>query len=488
MTPFELTLSFDDVLLVPCPSSVVPGDAQLGSLLTAGIGLNIPIISSAMDTVTEDQLAIALAREGGIGVIHRNCPVEVQADFVARVKRSENMVIVDPFTVGKELTIDELVAVMERRGVAGFPVVDGEGKLEGMVTTRDIWYIEDPFATRVGDVMTPRERLVTSHGETSLEEARAILFRNRIEKLPLVDAENRLVGLITSQDIEKRQRFTVSAKDDHGRLRVGAAVGSGPESLERAHALIQAGADALFIDAATGHTSRVMELVGSLVDLSGGRIPVVAGNVVTREGARDLIDAGASAVKVGVGPGSICTTRIIAGVGVPQLSAILNVAEEARPRGIPVIADGGIRFSGDIVKALAAGADAVMLGSILAGTEESPGATVQYQGRTFKEYRGMGSLKAMRKGSSDRYGQNASGKMVAEGVEARVPYRGRLEDVIFQLLGGLRSGMGYVGAANLEELRRNARFVRITPGGLRESHPHDITITEEPVNYQSMKL
>jgi IMP dehydrogenase len=372
--------------------------------------------------------------------------------------------------------------------VAGFPVVDGEGKLEGMVTTRDIWYIEDPFATRVGDVMTPRERLVTSHGETSLEEARAILFRNRIEKLPLVDAENRLVGLITSQDIEKRQRFTVSAKDDHGRLRVGAAVGSGPESLERAHALIQAGADALFIDAATGHTSRVMELVGSLVDLSGGRIPVVAGNVVTREGARDLIDAGASAVKVGVGPGSICTTRIIAGVGVPQLSAILNVAEEARPRGIPVIADGGIRFSGDIVKALAAGADAVMLGSILAGTEESPGATVQYQGRTFKEYRGMGSLKAMRKGSSDRYGQNASGKMVAEGVEARVPYRGRLEDVIFQLLGGLRSGMGYVGAANLEELRRNARFVRITPGGLRESHPHDITITEEPVNYQSMKF
>jgi IMP dehydrogenase len=398
------------------------------------------------------------------------------------------MVIVDPFTVSKNLTIDELVTVMERRGVAGFPVVDPEGKLEGMVTTRDIWYIEDPYSTRVSDVMTPRERLVTSHGETSLEEARAILFRNRIEKLPLVDAENRLVGLITSQDIEKRQRFTVSAKDDHGRLRVGAAVGSGPEALERAQALIQAGADALFIDAATGHTSRVMDLVGSLVDLSGGRVPVVAGNVVTREGARDLMDAGASAIKVGVGPGSICTTRIIAGVGVPQLSAILNVASEARPRGVPVIADGGIRYSGDIVKALAAGADAVMLGSILAGTEESPGATVQYQGRTFKEYRGMGSLKAMRKGSSDRYGQNASGKMVAEGVEARVPYRGRLEDVIFQLLGGLRSGMGYIGAGNLEELRGNARFIRITPGGLRESHPHDITITEEPVNYQSMKL
>jgi IMP dehydrogenase len=390
--------------------------------------------------------------------------------------------------VTKDLTIDELVTVMERRGVAGFPVVDADRKLEGMVTTRDSWYIEDPFSTRVADVMTPRDRLVTSHGETSMEEARSILFRNRIEKLPLVDAENRLVGLITSQDIEKRQRFTVSAKDELGRLRVGGAVGTGPESIDRAQALLQAGADALFIDAATGHTTRVLDLIGQLAALSGGRTPVVAGNVVTREGARDLIDAGASAIKVGVGPGSICTTRVIAGVGVPQLSAILNVAAEARPRGVSVIADGGIRYSGDVVKALAAGADAVMLGSILAGTEESPGATVQYQGRTFKEYRGMGSLKAMRKGSSDRYGQNASGKMVAEGVEARVPYRGRLEDVVFQLLGGLRSGMGYIGAANLDQLRANAHFIRITPGGLRESHPHDITITEEPVNYQSMKL
>jgi len=366
--------------------------------------------------------------------------------------------------------------------------VDPDVRLEGMVTTRDIWYVEDPDDTRVADVMTPRDRLVTSHTDTSLEEARSILYKNRIEKLPLVDRDNRLVGLITSQDIEKRQRFTVSSKDQSGRLRVGGAVGTGPEVMDRAQALIQAGVDALFIDAATGHTKRVLDLIGELVALSGGRIPVVAGNVVTKEGARELIDAGAAAIKVGVGPGSICTTRVIAGVGVPQFSAILSVAEEARPRGIPVIADGGIRFSGDIVKALAAGADVVMLGSILAGTEESPGATVQYQGRTFKEYRGMGSLKAMRKGSSDRYGQNASGKMVAEGVEARVPYRGRLEDVVFQLLGGLRSGMGYVGAGDLDQLRANARFVRITAGGLRESHPHDITITEEPVNYQSMKL
>jgi len=487
MSELELGYSFDDVLLVPQHSGILPSDAQLGTRLTASIPLNIPLVSSAMDTVTEDKLAIALAREGGLGVIHRNCTIEEQADQVARVKRSENMVIPDPFTVTRDMSIRELQGVMEQRGVSGFPVIDADGKLLGMVTTRDIWWIEDAEKTTVGDVMTPRERLVTGRTDTAMEDARRILYQNRIEKLPLVDSEDLLTGLITSQDIEKRQRYTDSTKDDQGRLRVGAAVGTGPGGLERARALLEADVDVLFIDAATGHTERVMELIGELSGLPDAR-PVVAGNVVTREGARDLIDAGAAAIKVGVGPGSICTTRVIAGVGVPQFSAIREVAGETRERGVPIIADGGVRFSGDLVKAIAAGADIVMLGSLLAGTRESPGATVQYQGRTYKEYRGMGSLKAMRGGSGDRYGQNSSGKLVAEGVEGRVPYRGRLEDVVFQLLGGLRSGMGYVGAANLEELRTKARFIRITPGGLRESHPHDITITEEPVNYQSSAL
>lgn len=487
MSELDLAYSFDDVLIVPQRSGIIPTEAKLGTSLTGDVALNIPIVSSAMDTVTEDRLAIALAREGGLGVIHRNCTIEEQADFVARVKRSENMVIADPFTVSQDLTIRELEKVMAQKGVSGFPVVGAGGQLVGMVTNRDIWWVDCPETTKVGEVMTPRDRLVTGRPNTSLEEARSILYQNRIEKLPLVDANGRLAGLITSQDIEKRQRYTDSAKDDQGRLRVGAAVGPGPEALDRAQALIEAGVDALFIDAATGHTERVLELIGLLRSLPGAK-PVVAGNVVTSEGARDLIDAGASAVKVGVGPGSICTTRVIAGVGLPQFSAILAVAGEARKRGIPVIADGGVRYSGDLVKALAAGADVVMIGSLLAGTQESPGAMVQYQGRTYKEYRGMGSEKAMRRGSGDRYGQNSSGKLVAEGVEGRVPYRGRLEEVVFQLLGGLRSGMGYVGAQNLAELREKSRFVRITPGGLRESHAHDVTITEEPVNYQSANL
>lgn len=484
MGDIELGYSFDDVLLVPQKSGITPGDADLRSKLTARIPLNIPVISSAMDTVSEDALAIALAREGGLGVVHRNCTIEKQAEMVAKVKRSENMIIPDPFTVKAEITIRDLQSVMDLHGVNGFPVVDGDGKLQGMVTTRDIWHIGNPEETKVGDVMTPRDRLVTGGPDTEMEQARSLLFQGRIEKLPLVNADGRLVGLITAQDIEKRQQFTDAAKDDQGRLRVGAAVGSSEQALDRARALIQAGADALFIDAATGHTTRVLELIGQLRELSEN-IDVVAGNVVTQEGARDLIDAGAAAIKVGVGPGSICTTRVIAGVGVPQFSAIREVASVARDRGVPVIADGGIRYSGDVVKAMAAGADSVMLGSLLAGTKEAPGAMVQHQGRTFKEYRGMGSLKAMRAGSGDRYGQNASGKMVAEGVEARVPYRGHLSDVIFQLLGGLRSGMGYVGAENLDQLRTEPRFIRITTGGLRESHPHDITITQEPVNYQS---
>ncbi len=483
MGDISLALSFDDVLLVPQKSGILPSEAEVSTHLTAEISLNIPIVSSAMDTVTEAELAIALAREGGLGVVHRNNSIAEQVEHVARVKRSENMVIQKPFTVTEDTTLRELLDVMATKGVNGFPVVNAEGKLRGMVTNRDMWMVENP-ETRVSEIMTPREKLVTRPVNTQLEEAKQYLYQHRIEKLPLVDENDRLAGLITAQDIEKRRRFTNAAKDPNGQLRVGGAVGVGEDCFDRAQGLRDAGVDAFFIDAATGHTSRVLELVEKLRSEMGGR-PVVAGNVVTAQGARDLISAGASAVKVGVGPGSICTTRVIAGVGTPQFSAIQDVASVCREKGVPVIADGGIRYSGDIVKALAAGADVVMLGSLLAGTAESPGSTVNYQGRTFKEYRGMGSEKAMRKGSGDRYGQNSSGKLVAEGVEARVPYRGPLSDMIFQLLGGLRSGMGYVGAGNLAELRENASFIRITPGGLKESHPHDIVITEEPVNYQS---
>lgn len=477
----SLGLSFDDVLLVPQQSAILPSDADISTRLTAEIVLNIPIVASAMDTVTEAELAIALAREGGIGVIHRNCPIDEQAGFVARVKRSEHTVIQKPFTVDANMTLGQLHEVMGERGVSGFPVVTADGKLAGMVTSRDIWGMDDT-SVAVKDFMTPRERLVTVHKSTSLEDARKILYENRIEKLPLVDDEGMLAGLITSKDIEIRKKYTNACKDPNGQLRVGGAVGVGDDFLDRATALKQAGADALFIDAATGHTTRVMAVIESLRGAFDGT-PVIAGNVVTEQGAKDLIAAGAAALKVGVGPGSICTTRVVSGVGMPQFTAIQRVASVCRPAGIPLIADGGIRYSGDIVKALAAGADCVMLGSLLAGTRESPGAMVNWQGRTFKEYRGMGSVKAMRKGSSDRYGQNASGKLVAEGVEGRVPYRGRLSEMVFQLLGGVRSGMGYTGAHNLTELRDKAEFVRITAGGLKESHPHDIVVTEEPVNY-----
>jgi IMP dehydrogenase len=480
----SLGLSFDDVLLVPQLSAILPGETDIATRLAPSLPLNIPVLSSAMDTVTEAELAIALAREGGLGVIHRNLPVGKQAEHVARVKRSENTVIDNPFTVTPDITLGELLHIMDQKGVAGFPVVDAEGNLTGMVTSRDVWYVADESAP-VRSVMTPRERLVTAPNTTTLEAARAILYQHRIEKLPLVDAAGKLTGMITTQDIRKREQFTNAAKDAKGRLRCGGAVGVGPDFEERAAALVEAGADALFIDAATGHTSRVIGVVQTL-KAKYPDVPVVAGNVVTAEGTKDLIEAGASAVKVGVGPGSICTTRVISGVGVPQFTAIQQVASYARERGVAIIADGGIRYSGDIVKALAAGADCVMLGSILAGTSESPGSMVNYQGRTFKEYRGMGSVKAMRQGSSDRYGQNASGKLVAEGVEGRVPYKGPLRDVVFQLTGGLRSGMGYLGAATLEDLRTRASFVRITAGGLRESHAHDIVVTEEPVNYQTM--
>ena len=483
MAEISLGLSFDDVLLVPALSEVLPGEADLSTLVTAGIPLHIPVVSAAMDTVSEHDLAIALAREGGMGVIHRACSIDDQALMVSRVKRSENAVIQKPHTVFKDDTVERVREIMARNGFSGFPVIDENRHLVGMVTGRDVRYL-DRLDAKVSDVMTPRERVITAPPHTSLEEARRILYQNRIEKLPLVDNDGKLVGLITGSDIEKRITFTNAAKDENGQLRCGAAVGVGPDYLDRAKAMIEAGADALFIDAATGHTRRVLEVISKLRELSS--TPVVAGNVVTEQGARDLVSAGASAVKVGVGPGSICTTRVISGVGMPQFTAIQNVAGICREHGVKVIADGGIRYSGDIVKALAAGADLVMLGSLLAGTRESPGQTVQSQGRRFKTYRGMGSLGAMQKGAGDRYSQNSSGKLVAEGVEGRVPYKGPLSDVIFQLMGGLKSGMGYLGASSLTELRERAVFVQITSGGLRESHVHDVVITEEPSNYQQI--
>ncbi|MCX6874683.1 MAG: IMP dehydrogenase [Verrucomicrobia bacterium] len=483
MAEISLGLSFDDVLLVPAMSAVLPGDADIATHLTAGIALHIPVVSAAMDTVSEHELAIALAREGGVGVIHRACSIDEQAAMVSKVKRSENAVIQKPLTVRKEDRVDHVRSLMASNGFSGFPVVSATGLLEGMVTGRDVRYL-DLVDAKVAEVMTPREKLITAPPQTSIEEARRILYDNRIEKLPLVDATGHLVGLITGSDIEKRITFTNAAKDLNGQLRCGGAVGVGPDCLDRAQALLDAGVDALFIDAATGHTRHVMEVIAQLRALSDR--PVVAGNVVTEQGARDLVAAGANAVKVGVGPGSICTTRVIAGVGMPQFTAIQKVANYCREHGVKVIADGGIRYSGDIVKALAAGADLVMLGSLLAGTRESPGQMVQSQGRRFKAYRGMGSIGAMQKGAGDRYGQNSSGKLVAEGVEGRVPYKGSLSDVVFQLMGGLKSGMGYLGAADLTELRERATYVRITAGGLRESHVHDVVMTEEPTNYQPL--
>lgn len=477
-------LTYDDVLMVPQFSEIIPAEADVRSRLTQSIPLNIPLVSSAMDTVTEDKLAIALAREGGIGVIHRNCTIQEQADMIRKVKRSENIVIDNPQTIGPDVKLSDLVNIMQAKGVSGFPVVDAENHLLGIITRRDIGHPDHPPTTKVSDVMTPRDRVVTGKPGFSLTDARAILYKHRVEKLPLVDDEDKLVGMMTGADIEKSTQYQAASKDDQGHLRVGGAIGVGPDALARAKALIDAGCDALFIDAATGHTSTTMRVLREVKAHIPGVI-IVAGNVVTPEGARDLIDAGADAIKVGVGPGSICTTRVIAGVGVPQFTAIQWVAPVCRERGIPLIADGGLRYSGDVVKALAAGADLVMVGSIVAGTDESPGALVRMQGRNYKEYRGMGSTGAMKKGSGDRYGQNSSGKLVPEGVEARIPYKGSLAGVVFQLMGGVRSGMGYVGARTLDELREKVKFVRITAGGLRESHPHDVFMTEEPVNYSA---
>lgn len=476
-------LTFDDVLLVPRRSEVLPHQVDTSVELCPGLRLNLPLLSAAMDTVTETQMAIAIAREGGLGVIHRNLSIEEQASEIDKVKRSESGMITDPVTLPPDLPVGRALEIMEKYRVSGVPITEG-GRLVGILTNRDLRFIEDR-SVLIRDVMT-RENLITAPVGTSLEEARRILHEHRIEKLPVVDEGYRLRGLITVKDIMKRIAFPHAAKDELGRLRVGAAVGVGETALERAQELVAKGVDVLAIDSAHGHTANVIDTL-KLLRRRLPAIPILAGNVATAEGTRDLIDAGASVIKVGMGPGAICTTRVIAGVGVPQMTAILDCAAEAAKHGARIIADGGIKYSGDIVKAIAGGASAVMIGSLLAGTEESPGELILFQGRSYKAYRGMGSIGAMRRGSKDRYFQadvNDPGKLVAEGVEGRVPYKGRVADVVYQLIGGLRAGMGYCGVRTIEQLRAEGRFIRVTAAGLTESHPHDVTITQEAPNYK----
>jgi len=474
-------LTFDDVLLVPGYSEVLPAQVDLRARLTPTIELHIPIVSAAMDTVTEARLAIALAREGGIGIIHRNLSVADQAAEVDKVKRSESGMITDPITLPPDATLAEAEAIMSRYHISGVPIVQDGGRLVGILTNRDIRFVED-FSRPVCEFMTS-EGLVTAPLGTTLEQAKDILQKHRIEKLPLVDEKGILRGLITVKDIQKKLDYPHAATDEQGRLLVGAAVGVGADLEERVTALLEAGVDVVVVDTAHGHSRGVLRAIERIRTIAPD-LPIIAGNVVTAEGTRELISAGADAVKVGVGAGSICTTRVISGVGMPQVTAIAVCAAEARKHNVPVIADGGIRYSGDIVKALAAGADTVMLGSLLAGLEEAPGEIVIYEGRPFKEYRGMGSLGAMQGYGRDRYASGqSSGKLVPEGVEGRVPYKGKLHDYLYQLVGGLRSGMGYVGAANLDELRQKAHFVRVTHAGLIESHPHDVIVIKEAPNY-----
>jgi IMP dehydrogenase len=473
-------LTFDDVLLVPAYSEIHPRDTDIGTRLTARIGLAMPFISAAMDTVTESRMAMAMAREGGLGIIHKNMPIERQAAEVDRVKRSESGMILNPITLTPDRTLRDAHHLMQQFSISGVPIVDADGLLRGIITNRDLQF-ETELDKSISDVMT-KDQLVTAPVGTSLEEAERILHRERIEKLPVVDAEGRLRGLITVKDIFKRRQFPNAAKDAHGRLRVGAAIGTSSRDLDRAQALIDAGADVLVIDTAHGHSVGVLEALTRTRE-QFPEVDIIAGNIATASAARALRDRGASAVKVGIGPGSICTTRVVTGVGVPQLTAVMEAVRGVED-AIPVIADGGIRFSGDIVKALAAGASTVMMGSLLAGTEESPGQSFLLEGRRFKTVRGMGSLSAMEEGSADRYFQDDSQrKFVPEGIEGRVPYKGPVSDVLYQLVGGLRSGMGYCGVPDLETLRTRVRFTRITSGGLRESHPHDVTITREAPNY-----
>lgn len=473
-------LTFDDVLLIPAKSEVLPRDVDVSTRISDKVKLNIPLISAGMDTVTEAAVAIALARQGGIGIIHKNMPIEKQAEEVDRVKRSESGVISNPFSLTPRHKVYEAEELMAKFRISGVPIVDEEGHLVGILTNRDLRFVHD-YSIPINEVMT-REDLVTAPVGTTLKEAEEILQRYKIEKLPLVDDENKLRGLITIKDIEKAIEFPNAAKDQHGRLLVGAAVGIARDTFERAEALVNAGADCLVIDTAHGHSQGVLDVLKKL-RATHPDLTIIAGNVATAEGTRALIEAGVSAVKVGIGPGSICTTRIVAGIGVPQITAIYDCASEARKHNIPIIADGGIKYSGDITKAIGAGASAVMIGSLFAGTEESPGETELYQGRRFKVYRGMGSLGAMQAGSKDRYFQENEKKLVPEGIEGRVPYKGPLADTVHQLVGGLRAGMGYCGSKNIHALQNDTKFIRITNAGLRESHPHDVQITKEAPNY-----
>lgn len=476
----ETAITFDDVLLVPSYSEVLPNQVSLKSRLTDKITLNVPIVSAAMDTVTEGDLAIALARVGGLGFIHKNMTIAEQAAQVNRVKRSENGMISDPVTLSKDHTLGQAKEMMAKFKISGLPVVNADNVLIGIITNRDVKYQEN-LDMKVEEIMT-KENLITSDKDTNLEKAKEILLKNRVEKLPIVDKDNKLVGLITIKDIDNQLEYPNANKDQNGRLIVGAGVGVGEDTLDRIEALVQAGVDIVAIDSAHGHSKGVLDKI-SEIRKAYPDLDIVGGNIVTAEAAADLIKAGANVLKVGVGPGSICTTRVVAGVGVPQLSAIYNVYEYAKSQNVAVIADGGIKLSGDIVKAIASGAGAVMLGSLLAGTDEAPGEEIIFQGRKFKSYQGMGSLSAMKRGGKERYFQSEAKKFVPEGIEGRVPHKGKLEDVIFQLTGGLRAGMGYCGAKDIEALQKDSKLVMITGSGLKESHPHDVIITQEAPNY-----
>jgi IMP dehydrogenase len=473
-------LTFDDVLLIPRKSEVLPREVDISIRLSEKIKLNIPLISAGMDTVTEAALAIAIAREGGIGIIHKNMSISQQAEEVDRVKRSESGVITNPFSLTPDHHVYDAEELMGKYRISGVPIVDQDKKLVGILTNRDLRFVHD-YSIKINDVMT-RDNLVTAPVGTTLQEAEVLLQKHKIEKLPLIDESNTLKGLITIKDIEKAIQFPNAAKDVHGRLLCGAAVGISKDTADRAEALVQSGIDVLVVDSAHGHHINILNTVRKLREAYPD-LTIIAGNVATGEATRDLIEAGASVVKVGIGPGSICTTRVIAGIGVPQITAIYDCASVAREYNIPIIADGGIKYSGDITKAIASGASAIMIGSLFAGTAESPGETEIFQGRSFKVYRGMGSLGAMKEGSKDRYFQENENKLVPEGIEGRVPYKGPLADTVHQLLGGLRSGMGYCGTSSLDELKNDTQFVRITGSGLRESHPHDVQITKEAPNY-----
>ncbi len=478
-------LTFDDVLLIPQASNILPHEVSLKTKLTKKLELNVPILSAAMDTVTEANLAIAIAREGGIGFIHKNMTIERQAEEVAKVKRYESGMITQPITLGANATLEEALILMKKYKISGLPIVDGESNLKGIITNRDLKYREN-LSLKVEEVMT-KDNLITASVGTTLEEAKSILLEHRIEKLPIVEG-TKLKGLITIKDIDNTINYPNAAKDHHGRLRVGAAVGVGPDAIRRVTALVEAGVDIITIDSAHAHSAGVVKRIKE-IRAEFPELDIIGGNLVTKEAALDLIEAGVNAIKVGIGPGSICTTRVVAGVGVPQISAVMEVAEVCHEKGIGVIADGGIKLSGDVVKAIAAGADCVMLGGMLAGTDEAPGEEVLYNGRKYKTYAGMGSLAAMKRGSSDRYFQleSATEKLVPEGIESMVPHRGALKDTIYQICGGLRSGMGYCGTPTIEDLKVKGKFVKITGAGLAESHPHDVIITKEAPNYNNSK-